>query len=296
MNRIDQQIADCLRTRIIGLDLNDAATLGRVLNAVAEEPTVSAAKSSFSVLQIAVEEGVPRLIKDAATMNGGNSLNENLDRLAQWFSAKRHLAASAGQNAVRVWAAALDAAPLAAEIQPAVALQAPRAKSPRTTSRSRRRRIADAVILVAVVVGLGLGIYYRREIAQRLELLLQFVVVLAALFGATHLLVSLLMWAGRKLDEGQRQIKRGLDWIPGWVYIVVVAGLGVSDWLGVLPYGLRDVEAWINAPAANGAAPVPSATTEGQPHESAGIHGTASFATEANAAHQTKTVGRPARP
>jgi hypothetical protein len=55
---------------------------------------------------------------------------------------------------------------------------------------------------------------------------------------------NLAMWMFRKFREGLAQFRRFFIWLPGWAY-VLAAVMGICDGLKVLPYGVRDVAAFL---------------------------------------------------
>lgn len=119
------------------------------------------------------------------------------------------------------------------------------------------RRIPLAVIVFAVVVVGGLAVYFWKEIFELLAQLLAGGFLLVVLWAIKEFFAWLFAWPIRKFSEGVRQIKLALDWTPGWVYLVLFAALAVSDWCGVLPYGVRDLGTWMSTSSSTNAASVP---------------------------------------
>lgn len=230
MNSNDQKITASLRTRISGVNMDDASVLSRIVNGVAEDLKLSEVK--VSVLQVAVAEGVLPLIRGLA---GQPDVKEQLNSIAVALMAKRHLDRRAARYSVRLWAAALDVLP-----------------SPAATGEpgpsggwAILRRIHWSVIVVAAIAFIGLGVYFHREIGQLIGNVLIGLLGLAILYVVKEVLCAVFSWPARKLVEGLKQIKYGLDWIPGSVYILAILTLGIADWLGVFPYGMRDVAAFV---------------------------------------------------
>jgi hypothetical protein len=126
-------------------------------------------------------------------------------------------------------------------------------------------------VVIAIALG-GIGVYYYREVADFLGTIIVGVFGLGIVYAICQILCEvwrlflfLFSWPIRKTMEGLKQIQSALDWTPGWVYLVLIAALGVADWFGALPFGTRDVRAWMNVPSANSSAPAGPVPSDAMP-------------------------------
>jgi hypothetical protein len=99
-------------------------------------------------------------------------------------------------------------------------------------------------------------------------------------------------WIAAKLFEGFVQIGRGLDWMPGWMYIMVLVVLVISDWFGVLPYGVRDAAAFLDDPPKIDGGQRPTDDGRALPENTASIGSISVGPTLADATHRSSVGGR----
>jgi hypothetical protein len=226
MNSNDQQITESLQTGIKGMGLEDTSTLAQVLNGVAEDFKLS--KRKVAVLQIAIAEGVLPLIRGLV---GKPDVKEQLNTIATALMTKRHLDRRAAKYVVRTWATVLGVLPS----------PAPAEKPAPAAVWAILRRIPWYVHVLVAIAVIGLAVYYHRAIGLLIAHVFLGLIVLAYAWAVKELLCAVFSWPARKFLEGLAQIKRALDFIPGWIYILVIATLATSDWLGALPYGIRNL-------------------------------------------------------
>lgn len=102
---------------------------------------------------------------------------------------------------------------------------------------ARTRVVAIIAIAVATAPLIACAGYCFRE---EIRVYCIGAMLLLTLYTIGKILQFVTAWPYRKLAEGVHQLKCAADWVPGWIYVVMLAALAWADWQAVLPYGMRD--------------------------------------------------------